>query len=330
MRKVEYLSPSGIALYVENPSDFYLRYLSDNKPPNMPQNQPMSIGSAFDAYVKSYLYEKLFGTRDGRYELRTLFEAQVEEQNRDWAWQHGAYVFEQYKQSGVLGDLMMDLQGAVGEPRFEFEIRGVVNGYREGVEGRFGNVVLLGKPDVDFVTKDGVHCILDFKVNGYCSKYSKSPAPYYLRMRSAGRTNHGMHKKCVPLLKDGLTINYGCHLEDIDEQWARQLAIYGWLCGEAPGSEFITVIHQVVCNPNTGCLPTIRVAEHYNRIGKGFQQRVFDLACEIWDCCHSDHFFRNMTKEQSASRCRILDKYKENTSGEGNEMDAWFKEMVGQ
>ncbi len=241
MRKVEYLSPSGISKYVDNKEDFYRMYLAEERAAREPQNQPMAIGSAFDAYVKSYLFESLFGkNNDVRYDLRTLFEAQVEEQNREWAWSHGKYVFEQYKQSGVLGDLMFLLERADGKPRFEFEVRGVVNGYRDGLKKDFGEVVLLGKPDVDFVTKEGNHCILDFKVNGYCSQYPKSPMTHYLRLRSAGRTDHGRHQKAVAYNINGMEVNCACFLESLELSWARQLAIYAWLTGNPVGSEFIS------------------------------------------------------------------------------------------
>ena len=308
MRQVDYLSPSAISCYQESPTEYYKRYLCENRPEREPQNQPMAIGSAFDAFVKSYLHEKLFGVKEGKYELQTIFEAQVDAKMRDWAYQNGKYVFEQYKQSGVLTDLMELLENS-SEPRFEFEVRGAVHGYREGIEGKFGEVTLLGKPDVDFVTKDGVHVILDFKVNGYCANYAKSPAPYYLKMRSAGRTNHGMHAKCRPVLFNGMEVNMACGLEYIDSSWAQQLAIYGWLCGEPVASQFVTVIHQVVCNPTKGGLPSLRFAEHVNLISKSFQQEVFDRAVDLWELVHSDHFFKDMSKEESDSRCELLEGY---------------------
>ena len=309
MRKVEYLSPSAIDLYSKDPQKYYQQYLAENRLARSPQTNAMSIGSAFDAYAKSYLHQKLFGDKDERYDLRRLFEAQVEPQWRDWAWKNGAYVFEQYKQSGCLSDLMLMLKNSVSDPRFEFEIRGVVSGYREGVEGHFDQVVLLGKPDVDFVTADGVHVILDFKVNGYCSNYNTSPKPYYLRMRGAGGTSYGRHPRCAAFFEDGVEVNRACGLEVVDKQWARQLAIYGWLCGEPIGAPFVTVVHQIVCNPlGGGMLPKIRVAEHVNRIGDEYQRKCFGEAVMLWDLVHSDHFFRDMSKEESDSLCELLEK----------------------
>ncbi len=307
MKKLEYLSPSGISKYLEDKDGFYLWYLADQRGARDPQTEPMAVGSAFDAYVKSYLFEKLFGVVDPRYELRTLFEAQVEKPLWDWAWDNGRYVFEQYKQSGVLGDLMLLLEKSPSKPRFEFEVRGAVNGYREGIEKKFGEVVLLGKPDVDFVTKEGNHCLLDFKVNGYCSNYPKSPMSHYIRLRSAGRTDHGQHPKCRVFMINGMEVNCACYLENLDKGWARQLAIYGWLTGNPVGSEFITVIHQICCSPVSGGLPSLRIAEHVNKIGGDYQRQTFDLACQIWEDIKEGWFYKNLSKDESISRCKMLE-----------------------
>ena len=304
LKKPSYLSPSALSLWKASPDEYFLKYLAPGDPPPNVQTQPMSIGSAFDAIVKSYLHDCLFGGRDPRFEKQTLFEAQVQPALRAWAWDNGHYVFEQYKQSGALADLMLLLGTSSSEPRFEFEIRGVVHGLREGVSENFGEVVLLGKPDVDFVTKDGVHVILDFKVNGYMS--TASPCGYYLRLRGAGNTNHGMHNKCHPANHFDVEVNVACALEDIKKDWARQLAIYGWLSGEPVGEQFVTIIHQIVCTKNPGGLPKIRVAEHHNFIRRSFQQEVFDEACDLWDRVQSGHYFRELSREESDARCRNL------------------------
>jgi hypothetical protein len=176
MRKVQHLSPSSLSTWLKNQDEFYLQYLAHDRPPRIPQNQPMAIGSAFDAYAKSYLVERLFGSNaDPKYSFDALFESQVERQNRDWAREHGRYVFEQYQQSGALADLFTELKSAQGQPRFEFEVKGAVSGYREGATRTIGSVVLLGKPDVAFVNKAGVMIVIDWKVNGYCSKNPPSP-----------------------------------------------------------------------------------------------------------------------------------------------------------
>ena len=64
MKTIQYLSPSSIAKYKDNPDEFYMNYLSDKAPPRFPQTEPMAVGSSFDAYVKSYLHQQLFGKSD--------------------------------------------------------------------------------------------------------------------------------------------------------------------------------------------------------------------------------------------------------------------------
>src|SRR5581483_6216669 len=145
MREIKYLSPTSISKYAEDPDEFYLNYLADNRPPRMAQTQPMSIGSAFDAYVKSFLHQSLFGVgNDPKFEFQTLFEAQVEACNRDWAMVHGKQAFDVYKKCGALYDLMLELQHSVGTPRFEIDMMGVVDAHREGVTKQLGGVTFLG------------------------------------------------------------------------------------------------------------------------------------------------------------------------------------------
>ena len=52
MRTPKYISPSALKLFEKNPTEYYLKYLADAHPPRSPQTQPMSVGSAFDAFVK--------------------------------------------------------------------------------------------------------------------------------------------------------------------------------------------------------------------------------------------------------------------------------------
>ena len=92
MRHPTYLSPTSISLFYTDLREYYLQYLCDNRPERMPQTAPMAAGSAFDAYVKSYIYENLIG-KDPKFELSTLFEAQVESQHRDQMRILGEYFF---------------------------------------------------------------------------------------------------------------------------------------------------------------------------------------------------------------------------------------------
>jgi len=331
MRKIEYLSPSSLALWLKDKREYYLSYLCETRAPRMAQTQPMSIGSAFDAYAKNFLHEKLFGkANDSRFELVTIFEAQVEAHNRDWAWEHGKYVFECYRNSGALSDLLLELESSVGTPRFEIEVRGVVNGQREGITRDMpGGVTFLGKPDVFYINKHGCHVILDFKVNGYCGNHNTSPKAGYLRLRpGSGQVGvTGPHKDCIPMVWQGTMINIGKYLEDVDQDWARQLSIYGWLVGLEVGEEAVTAIDQIVCKPN-GKFPLIRIAEHRLRVKSQFQWETYAKAQELWEIIHSDHIFRDMPLEESKSACQLLDNQCESLKNPATPEDAMFNQMT--
>ncbi len=334
MKKITYLSPTSISKFYENTSEFYMTYLADRRPPKIQQTRPMSVGSAFDAYVKSYLHERLFGKGvDPRFELTAIFEAQVEKHNRDWALGAGKHAFECYKNSGALADLMLELQGAVGTPRFEIEVRGVINGSREGVTSELSGVTFLGKPDIHFMSRTGAHVIFDWKVNGFCSASVVSPMQGYVRTRERGEGGHykhtAAHRNAQVMLHHGMLINVAGYLEQFDKDWARQLAIYAWLCGDEPGGDFIVAVDQLACGPG-GEYPRIRVAEHRLRIHRDHQFKIFAEAQHVWEVVHSDHIFRDMTKEASKQRCELLDGTAAALEGEGTSNDKWFSDTCRQ
>lgn len=328
MKAIQYLSPSSIGVWENDPDEFYLRYLADERPPRMPQTQPMAAGSAFDAYVKSALHAALFGKgNDPEYEVEALLVKQVEPQHLDWGRQHGKYIMEQYRQAGCLGQLLGDMQKAQGDPRFEFEIRGDVHGLvGEDIHG----VTLLGKPDVHYVNADGCTVILDFKVNGYCSPKGQSPMAGYTNLRSAGRTNQGQHRDAQLMMHRGMIININRYLEECDKTWARQLAIYGWLTGCPVGSDFLVAIDQIACAPTAGGLPSIRIAEHRTRVGPKFQWDTFHRAVAIWEITHSDWIFRDKDQEASIAHTEMLDRRSKDLRGESAPHDVWFSQSTRQ
>lgn len=303
MRIPEYLSPTSIALANKDLEAFYLRYLADSRQPRTPQTQPMAIGSAFDAFTKSYLYEALFGKgQNPRYAKEVLFEEQVEKQHRDWAWQNGEFVFEAYKTIGCLADLMLELNKAIGPPRFEFTIQ-------DTIATVIGDVPLLGKPDVFFINDQGARVIYDWKVNGYCSVSLKSPMKGYVRLRETGKAEK-MHKDCVPMMIKGIVINVGMHLEDGDKTWADQLSIYSWLLGEPFGSEdMITGIDQI-CGPRE----RLRFASHRLRIAADYQFELLALIAQIWETIQSGWIFRDRLEDESREHQALLDKIDYNSA----------------
>lgn len=315
MRKIEYLSPTSLSLFYKDQTEFYMRYLADKKPAREPQTQPMSVGSSFDAYIKSFLYEGIFGKgHDARFNLENIFEKQVESQNRDEALVAGEYVFKEYQRSGAITDLMLELESSASSPRFEFDLSGVLK------EATIGAVHLLGKPDLFYINKHGMQVTFDWKVNGYYSKYNVSPVKGYVRLRENGLLKCH-HKDAVPSVVKGTMINIAQPLNSVQQDWAQQLAIYMWLCGVDIGSnDCIAAVDQVVCKAG-GKYPTLRFAEHRAKISREFQYLVFGKAVKAWNQIHSDHYFVNLTKEQSQERCKLLDNYVETVEAKADGSD---------
>ena len=320
MRIPKYLSPTSLGTWEKDQEEFYLRYLADTRPPRMPQTQPMSVGSAFDAYVKNYYHSALFNTLDPRFELDTILEEQVEKHNLDWARKAGKYVFECYRTSGALADLLTELKKSQSEPRFEFTLEQEIFG-----------VPLLGKPDLFFTHKFGAPIILDWKVNGFCSKYPKSPNRGYLRVRDGwvgvpSRNANAMHKDAIPMKHCGVVINIAEFLENIEKSWATQLCTYAWLCGAEIGSEFVVALDQIVAKPDAPDKPRLRIAEHRCLISADFQRKTVSRYSELWEIVNSNHIFRDLSLTDSSTRCSMLDQQ----HLAFNDGDDFVREMTGR
>lgn len=315
MRKLEYLSPTSFSLWKKDKEAFYIRYLSEQRAPREPQNEPMALGAYVDALIKNYLHERIYGkTEDDRFGIENIINAQVEEHNRERIRDHANYVFEQYRSSGALIDLMTEVSKGSGL-RMEFDLKGVVNGYRIGVEGKLGSITLLGKPDLSFITHDGIHVILDWKVNGYFSKYNTSPLKGYVRLRTAGNTTHSMHRGSHYGYHGGIMINISNTLDELHQDWACQLACYSWLTGSPVGSEeFVVGIDQIIGNGGVGgqVLPTIKVAEHRLKINGEYQKQLFNQMVECWETIQSGWIFRDMSENDSKNRCEMIDNMNQN------------------
>jgi len=333
MREVKYLSPTSLALFESNPTEFYLKYLAEHRPPRLPQTEAMSVGAAFDAFVKNYLVYALHGKVEARFEIEAIFEEQVEPHNRDFAFDAGEYCFDCYRQSGALANLMLELQQAEGEPQFEFKIE-----QRVGLGNVVDGIPLLGKPDIYFRKPEGARVIYDWKVNGYCSKSPVSPAAGYVMCRDswnpetlAHSRSHGQqHKRASLMNVGGIMINIADGLETVKKDWATQLAIYMWILGEEVGTRAIVGIDQLCCAPTSGSYPLIRVATHRCRVGEEFQRELEARIVECWNAVCTGWVFRNMTREENDDRCRILDSqykaYQNPVDYHSNEeWEAWFQ-----
>lgn len=323
MRKPKSLSYSAITQWRADRDEYYLRYLAPNRTDRSPQGHPASVGSAFDAYCKSLMNRHLFGTVDPQFEFETIFEKQVEPQNRDFARAAGFHAFDSYRGSGAYAELLAICETAIKPPRFEFS-----------AEGEIAGVPLNGKPDLAAVLPGNVDFTHDWKVEGFCAKQGNtSPAKFHsfcsdgwgLLTAKASQGGNRPHKHFKPLEYAGITI-YDGFLEDIRFDWPQQLSIYNWLAGVTPGDESaITSVHHVVSKSMGGCervvgekvtydaskAPLVRTARIAARISGRFQLALLAEIQDIWNRIQTgaifDSPFGRLSAEQQEARCRELD-----------------------
>jgi len=329
MQQPKYISPSALGVFEYDQSEYYLKYCADKRPPSKPQTQPMSIGSAFDAYVKAYISENFFGEIREGYGFEEMFETQVEAEHRDWARENGLWAFNSYIKSGALADIMLQLQLAVEEPLMEFKVEGHII-HEADVNG----VILHGRPDLYFKTEHA-HTIVDWKVNGYCGATGVSPKTGYVKCSDGwsesyakrSKTHGVMHKECQPMIVDGIRINIGKFFETVDSKWADQLTTYGWVLGEPVGAPLVICIEQLACKPNKPGKPLIRVATHAGYVSESYQISLYKRYVRLWQAIQSGHIIADLPEDEAKERQQLLDDqhlaYKDDT-----ENNRWFTRMT--
>ncbi len=300
LRIPKYLSPSSLSKFEESRPEFFERYMSPIKTQRPPQMDFMAMGSAFDAFVKSQIHSDIHGeaaTTGGKFDREKLFESQVEPHNRDIVWERAEDLWNQYVKCGAYGSLLADISLSPFAPEMEFTAVGVIQ-----------DIPLLGKPDLRYITKGGVHVISDWKVNGSMSKTGASPVQGYKICLDYGSKTHGKHhKKYVPFNLKDVVINEG-YLETFCDYWADQLSIYGWLLGEPIGGEdHIIRMEQIACRPvKSQPLPRAKFATHMSRISKAYQESVLARVKMCWETILSGHIFTDVSRERSDEICEQL------------------------
>lgn len=318
-RKPKSLSYSSLNLFEKDREEFFLKYLASNRPDKIPQEHPASIGSAFDARVKSELSLAL-GVPGNEYE--PLFVAQVEPQNREFARPAGDYAFEEYKRCGAYDDLLAVLRTATA---VQFET---------SVERVLGGVPMSGKPDCRFtVTPQDrpVLVILDWKCMGHCSANTTSPTKGYRLVRDCGgwpkpsRNNGEAHKLYLAYDHFGFEVSAGS-MESCSAKYADQTTIYGWLLGAEPGDENVVVMIDELAAKPASPRPLLRVANHRARVSRRHQLELLDRAKRCWDAIQSGHIFSELSREDNDARCELLDDTAASLKTGGE--DAWFSEVT--
>ena len=257
---IDYISPSALKSWEYDAERWFLQRFCGR---SFAQTAPMAVGSAFDAYVKGYISEYLFGRVAG-FGFEELFESQVDAMHRDTALVAGGVCFDKYKSIGSLARLMEMLSSCSGV-RLEHQITRVVDG-----------VPLLGRPDLIFTCADGTG-ILDWKVNGYYS--AASPAVGYADCGGVA------HKRYVVAGRfGGMSYCNGSHM------WQDQLVTYHKIIG----SEGFSIIEQLAWRNGE-----MRVATHRNMLtDNGLMARYH----RMWDHVQAGHLFPDMSLADSRDR----------------------------
>jgi len=273
------LSPTSLKTFESNIDTFVCRYVLGL--PREPQTRAMSIGSAFDARIKGYLAEVLLGQKEW---TAKLLVDQVEECNREWAFAESEKVFADYVKARCHDYLLQEIGDSIAL-RFEFEqFKTLI--YEDGYE-----VPLYGKPDAYFLRRDGLHVVIDWKVNGYCSQ--ASPAPGYIRLLDSDGIDSGPYKMTYPQYYRDIL----CVEGEIPLLWRDQLRMYTWMLGES--GDWIAGVDQLVYR---GGIP--RYAQHRIRMTDDP-----DLRARIrfaWEHIEKGHYYHDRSLAESNMRVEML------------------------
>jgi hypothetical protein len=301
--QIRAISPTALNTFETDPTAFVLTYVL--RAPRPKQLKVMSIGSAFDSRCKAYLTAELCGGSEKDLFIQ-LFESSVEPHNRTWAMAESKQLFDWYKKTGALSDLVIELTGFQTAPKFEFSVNRTIIEKAVHTEGATIAIPLTGKPDCYFVNVEHAKVILDWKVNGYCSK--ASPLAGYVRCRDLTGFNEGTYKGTTALKYKGIYIGYGVPLK---REWNDQLIIYSWMLGEGEVSfdpdEWIVGIEQLACNldaPNPA--KKLRVASF--RLGRdpGAARTLWERLTRMWQAVQRGHYFLSVSQEESDMKTETI------------------------
>jgi len=253
----------------------------------------MSVGSAFDAIVKSRINRDLDLQLQG-FGMVDLIVAQCEPETLPKSLEIASDLWDQYYRCGAYGNLLAMIRSSSIEVKMEYDLTSVI-----------GGVPLLGKPDLHFGTTLHAHVITDWKVSGSCSACGVSPQQGYMLALDVNdtRTNGHPHKKFKPNLHPSGVVVNDTPMNETTDYWADQLATYAWCLGEPVGSQnFIARIEQIAVRP----IGRAKCVVHQATVDADYQRELLERYQRLWAACQSGHIFWEMSREQSDERCEML------------------------
>jgi len=289
------ISPTALSLFEHKPDRFIFYYVLTV--PRAPQTQPMAVGSSFDVHVKSALIKDLLD-QDSEEWFNSNYERSVEFVHRDWAKPIGAKLLESYRKSGSYKYLLKEMSKAK-DIQMEFDAVGIVK-YPDGFKVPIG-----GKPDLAFINRNGLPVILDWKVSGFMSK--ASPQPGYIRLMDESGFNYGAHKDIAPLRHKGMYVGRG---RALSKDWCTQLTMYSWML-YAPEVEVVLGIDQITARNKKGRYhpdyeQTLKFSCYRSITKPEFKKSLQERLRIVWEAIQAEHYYHNMTKEESDARVNML------------------------
>jgi hypothetical protein len=243
LREINYLSASALKKLESDPIAFYWDRLGppDKKPKREALDFPPCVGTLFDAHIKRALSDQL-----------SLWCPSYSHMIRDFV-KYDRLIEANTMAIGLLKGYI--LSGAMGALLLE-QPRGLAAVLEDDVDG----VPVQCKLDGETV-QFGAH---DWKVTGANKPGEYSPKPGYLYCWDTNMPGYpkGPHER------------YQEPMENIDEDWATQIALYSIVLRRGTGS-----IDQVL----VGEAGRVRVAQYRTGPSEGFVQRVRDRLRDAWE-----------------------------------------------
>lgn len=295
MRVPKRLSLSALSLAESNREEYFLRYIcpTSMRPARSPQTGPMSVGSAFDAIVKSFINRELDLQLEG-FRMRDLVAQQCDPETLPESFQIACVLWDQYKECGAYDNLIELIKRSANSCKMEYDLTSTIEG-----------VALLGKPDLHFETSCGAHVITDWKVSGSCSKCGVSPQQGYMLALDTNNTRtHGQpHSKFVSIEHSPGVIVSAIPMDKTTDYWADQLTTYAWCLGEPIGSQnFIARIEQIAVRPGLRA----KCCVHQAKVSVDHQHRLLERYQKLWEACQSGHIFDDVSRSESDDKCEAI------------------------
>lgn len=284
-KRPSYLSPSSLKQIEHEPNKFYLTRMAPDPWPKDPQNIAAAVGSSFDVMIKNYLINKKPGVLDSFPEKEEVFKRLLDgcydEQDRNKYSEMN--FFDAFFEMSVEEQHRNEAKGAgLKICRFYVEILPMLKTQFADVEIHrnftlFNQFVpLFMKLDAN-VKDRNILIPHDWKVMGYSSQASPKPGyAYIVGEDGVLKPPHAKYREDIPF-------------DEIDVDWASQLATYGWGMGKVPGMPFMAQIHAIVLR-ETG----MRIAVYYGEITAEFQKQLIARYKKAWDSINDGSFVRSL------------------------------------